>query len=135
MPLFRTLLATLFVTSLLSATDLTGKVMSGGKPLPGAVITAHIGDTTETSSTGEDGVFSLHLAADGPVTVEVALFGFRPFKQTVSPDETGKALSLNLELIAPRVQSRPGGGQVAQEWAQASNAQATETGAAAAAPV
>lgn len=117
------------MTSLLSAAELTGKVTSAGKPLPGAVITAHLGDATETSSTGEDGVFSLHVAAAGPVTVEVALFGFRPFKQTVSPDEAGKPLSLNLELIAPRVQARPGGAQVVQEWAQASNAQGTEPGA------
>jgi len=114
------------MVSLLAASDLTGKVMSGGKPLPGAVITAHAGEVTETSSTGEDGVFSLQLAGPGPVTLEVALFGFRPLKQTLSTEEAGKPLSLSMELLAPRLTSRPGGGQATQDWAQASNAPGTE---------
>ena len=73
------------MTSLLSASELTGKVTSAGKPLPGAVIAAHAGDVTETLSTGEDGAFSLQMAGTGPVTLEIALFGFQPYKRTVSP--------------------------------------------------
>jgi hypothetical protein len=114
------------MSSLLAAADLTGKVMSAGKPLPGAVITARAGEVTESSSTGEDGVFSLHLAGMGPVTLEVSLFGFRPFNRTISPEEAGIALSLNLDLIAPRIASRPGGSQAAQEWPQALNPQGSE---------
>ena len=126
MPLYSTLLATLLMTSLLSASELTGKVTSAGKPLPGAVITAHAGDVTETLSTGEDGAFSLQMAGTGPVTLEIALFGFQPYKRTVSPEEAGKPLSLNLELIAPRLTTRPGGGQATPEWAQSLNAQGAE---------
>ena len=123
MRLYWTLLTTLLMTSLLSASELTGKVTSAGKPLPGAVITAHAGDVTETSSTGEDGAFSLQVAGTGPVTLEIALFGFQPFKRIVSSEEAGKPLSLNLELIAPRLTARPGGGQAVPEWAQSLNAQ------------
>ena len=86
MPLYWTLLTTLLMTSLLSASELTGKVTSAGKPLPGAVVTVHAGDVTETSSTGEDGAFSLQVAGTGPVTLEIALFGFQPFKRPVSRD-------------------------------------------------
>ena len=66
------------------------------------------------------------LATSGPVEVEVALFGFKPFKLTLSPEESGKPLALNLELLAPRLQSRPGGGQAAQDQAQAFSAQLAE---------
>jgi len=114
------------MASLLGAAGLTGKVTSSGKPLPGAVVTAQAGTATGTASTGEDGAFSLPLAPSGPVDLTVALFGFKPFKLTVSAEESAKPLSLNLELIAPRLQSRPANGQVAPEWAQALVTQSTE---------
>lgn len=119
------------MTGLLSAADLTGKVTSAGKPLPGAVITAHSGALTGTASTGEDGSFSLQLATSDPIDLEVALFGFQPFKLTVSPEESAKPLSLNLELIAPRMQARPGNGQSMQARADAVSTQAAEVLAAA----
>lgn len=126
MLLYRALLATLLTTGLLSAADLTGKVTSSGRPLPGAVITAHAGAVTETGSTGEDGAFSVQIATPGPIDIEVALFGFKPFKLTVSPEESAKPLSLNLEMIVPRFQARPGNGQPMQARADAASTQAAE---------
>lgn len=116
------------MTSLLPAVDLTGKVTSAGKPLPGAVLIAHAGEITETSSTGEDGAFTLSVAGAVPVTLEVTLFGFQPYRATISPEEAAKPLSLNLELITPRpTPSRPGASQASPAWAQSSNAQGTDT--------
>ncbi len=124
--LARTMLATLLASGLLSAADLTGKVSYSGKPLPGAVITAHSGALTETASTGEDGAFSLQLATSDPIDLEVALFGFKPFKLTVGPAESAKPLNLNLELLAPRLQDRPENGQPMQARADAVSTQAAE---------
>jgi hypothetical protein len=118
------------MASLLPAADLTGKVASAGKPLPGAVVTARIGEVTETSSTKEDGTFALSVTGTGPVTLEVALFGFRPYKQTVSADDAGGPLAVNLELIAPRLTARPGNGEAVPEWAQSLTAQGVEAVAA-----
>lgn len=139
----RTLLATLTLASFLGAADLTGRVTSSGKPLPGAVITAHAGTVTETASTNEDGAFALPLAASGPVELEVTLFGFKPLKQTVSAEDSGKPLNLNLDLLTPRGPSwqangngqngRSGqngqNGQAAPEWAQALMTQQSEAAA------
>jgi len=114
------------MASLLGAAELTGRVTSSGKPLPGAVVTAHSRTATETATTDEDGAFLLPLAASGPVDLEVKLFGFKPFKLTVSAEESVKPLRLNLELIAPRIQSQPGNGQAPPEWAQALATQSAE---------
>ena len=134
MLLYRTLVAALAITGLLSAADLTGKVTSGGKPLPGAVITARAGASTETTSTGEDGAFLLRLATSDPIEVEVSLFGFKPFKSTVSPEDSAKPLSVNLELLAPRLPARTGNGQPMQARADGLSAQAADV-LAATAPV
>ena len=131
MPLHRTWVVTFLLASLLPASDLTGKVTSAGKPLPGAQITARAGEVTETSSSDVDGTFAIHLEGAGPVTLEVALFGFRPSKQTLSLEDASKPLNLSMELIAPRMQARPGGPQTGQDWAQVSASQAAETIAAA----
>ena len=126
MLLNRTLVAALLTASLISATDLTGRVTSAGKPLPGATVTARSGTATETVSTNEDGSFRLGLAASGPVDLDVALFGFKPFKLTVSPDGSGKLLALSMELMAPMLPLRPVGGQTLQARTQSLGAQTAE---------
>ena len=126
MLLNRTLVAALLTASLISATDLTGRVTSAGKPLPGATVTARSGTATETASTNEDGSFRLGLAASGPVDLDVALFGFKPFRLTVSPGESDKPLALSMELMAPMLPSRPVGGQTLQARTQSLGAQTAE---------
>jgi hypothetical protein len=123
----RAILALWFCSAVLPAIDLSGRVASGGRPLPGAVVTAHAGGATQSTSTGEDGAFALQLAATGPVQIEVALFGFGPLKQTLSPEDAAKPLNLNLELVAPRTQGRAGAGAQAPDWIQSLNNQVTES--------
>jgi hypothetical protein len=123
----RAILALWFCSAVLPAIDLSGRVASGGRPLPGAVVTAHAGGATQSTSTGEDGAFAMQLAATGPVQIEVALFGFGPLKQTFSAEDAAKPLNLNLELVAPRTQGRAGAGAQAPDWMQSLNNQVTES--------
>ena len=127
MKLKRAILALWFCSAVLPAIDLSGRVASGGRPLPGAVVTAHAGGATQSTSTGEDGAFAMQLAATGPVQIEVALFGFGPLKQTFSAEDAAKPLNLNLELVAPRTQGRAGAGAQAPDWMQSLNNQVTES--------
>jgi hypothetical protein len=123
----RAILALWFCSAVLPAIDLSGRVASGGRPLPGALVTAHAGGATQSTSTGEDGAFAMQLAATGPVQIEVALFGFGPLKQTFSAEDAAKPLNLNLELVAPRTQGRAGAGAQAPDWMQSLNNQVTES--------
>ncbi|MGD0000546.1 MAG: carboxypeptidase-like regulatory domain-containing protein, partial [Bryobacteraceae bacterium] len=127
MKLKRAILALWCCSAVLPAIDLSGRVASGGRPLPGAVVTAHAGGATQSTSTGEDGAFALQLAATGPVQIEVALFGFGPLKQTFSAEDAAKPLNLNLELVAPRTPGRAGAGAQAPDSMQSLNNQVTES--------
>ncbi len=133
----RAILGLCLVSAVLPAIDLSGRVTSGGRPLPGAVVTARSGTVTQSTSTGEDGTFSLQLgsppagtppgAAAGAVQIEVTLFGFRPLRQTLSAPDAAKPLQLSMELATPRTQNRAAAGAQTPDWLQSLNGQGTES--------
>ena len=114
------------LAALLAAGDVTGRVTSAGRPLPGAVVTLHAGTEERTTATDDNGSFSLELPAGAPVTVDIALFGFRPLKQIIAPADSAKPLNLQLELIPPRVQQNAGAGQRNGEYTQNGGQQSSE---------
>jgi hypothetical protein len=60
----------------LAATDHFGQVTSTGVPVPGAMITATLGDKQIITFTNQDGVYRLADLADGTWTIKVEMRGF-----------------------------------------------------------
>jgi hypothetical protein len=123
----RVILGLYLVSAVLPAIDLSGRVASGGRPLPGAVVTARSGAESQSTSTNEDGSFTLQLAATGPVQLDITLFGFRPLRQTLSAEDAAKPLQLNMEMTVPRTQNRAGAGTQTTDWLQTLNGQGTDS--------
>ncbi|MCC6539584.1 MAG: TonB-dependent receptor [Bryobacterales bacterium] len=93
---------------------LTGTVMSGGRPVPGAVVT--LGGAATTSD--ETGRFALaDVAAPGRLSVQ--MFGFQPASVEVA--DLAKPVNVELTLRTPAIMARrPRGPQQQQRPTQAS---------------
>src|SRR5579871_6787892 len=83
----RLLAATIAVTGLL-ATEHHGVIKSGGLPVPGATVTATMGDKKVSTTSDENGVYAFPDLADGVWTISIEMLGFgKVSKQVaVSPD-------------------------------------------------
>ncbi len=79
-------------------TSWSGRVLSGGAPLPGAVITAKQGTQSWSTVTDEAGRFTLENLPAGPLNVEVQQFGFQPLRREVKIEERSAPLDLALTL-------------------------------------
>lgn len=109
---------------LLAQGPVTGRVTSGGKPIPGASVTIRSGATVVTASSREDGAFEAPGVGAGGITVEVSMFGFRPARLAVAADGRSKPLEIALELqpFTPAA-ARRGAPNVESEEVQAVNTQ------------
>jgi hypothetical protein len=126
--MIRAILAILLISFVLPATDLTGRVVSGGKALPGATVTIRAkGADVATVFTTEEGAFAAHVDAEPPFEIVVELFGFTSSKLTLSAEQAAKPLAVSLELMAQRGQMRNGAAQQANEVAQTLNTQIAES--------
>ena len=56
----------------------SGFVTSGGKPIPGATITATQGSQTYSTVTDRDGHYGFPVLGTGQLSVTVEMFGFDP---------------------------------------------------------
>ncbi|HTB19007.1 MAG TPA: carboxypeptidase-like regulatory domain-containing protein, partial [Bryobacteraceae bacterium] len=61
----------------------SGTVKFGGQPLPGATVTATLGDHRAVTTTDESGAYQLPDLAPGTYTLEVQMFGFQAARKQI----------------------------------------------------
>ena len=101
-------------------TGLSGTVVSSGRPVPGAVVTARVGQESTAVATDEAGRFSFDSLAAGPVSISVQMFGFQPLSQQVA--DRAKPVELGLTLRPapqPRGPMQAGGRRNAGQTSEA----------------
>src|SRR5215831_13685535 len=65
------------------ASEHHGTVKSGGLPVPGATVTATLGDKKLVTTTDENGFYSFRDLADGVWNIEVSMLGFAGVKKEI----------------------------------------------------
>jgi trimeric autotransporter adhesin len=76
----------------------TGTVKFGGQPLPGATVTATLGDHRVVTTTDESGAYELPGLAPGTYTVEVQMFGFQNTRKQIQVGPGSQPTEWSLEL-------------------------------------
>ena len=118
----------------------SGFVKSANQPIPGATVTATIGDRKLVTTTDPSGHYAFSAAPAGECSIEVRMFGFEPASKKSNCAETGK-IDFTLQLQeSPAIErlARMGGAQTGGNQLEAqlqSEMSAPETAAPAAAPV
>ena len=100
----RFLIIAALVAGTLGAAEQRGSVTSAGLPIPGAIITATLGDVKLVTSTDDSGSYVFEDLGPGAWTIEIQAFGFEKTKRIVNVP-AGAALTWELKLGAP--QPRP----------------------------
>lgn len=80
---------------------LTGTVKSAGQPVPGAMVTATLGDRKAAAVTGDDGMYKFDDLAPGAWSVSVELFGFTSLRRMVEVAATNAKADWDLALKPP----------------------------------
>jgi len=76
-----------------------GVVTSGGRPLPGATVTATQGDKRLTTTTDDKGAYSFSNLGEGTWTIEVEMFGFQTMKREIDASSPSP-LQWDLKLLS-----------------------------------
>jgi hypothetical protein len=76
----------------------SGFVTSGGKPIPGATVTATQGSQSFSTVTDQDGHYGFPPLGSGAWTVTIDMFGFGPLKKDVDYATTTKPVNFELQL-------------------------------------
>ena len=84
-----------------AASDYSGQVALAGVPIPGATVTATLGETVQRTITDTDGVYRFTGLADGVWTVRVEMIGFETltFEVTIPPPAAGAPPVSELTLL------------------------------------
>jgi hypothetical protein len=93
-------LAALFLLAALlpAQENFTGQVVSGSRPVPGAVVTVSQGEFRRSTATDEQGRFLIEGAPAGALQVDLQMFGFDPVHREVTAEERLRPLSLPLTV-------------------------------------
>ena len=104
------------VVSVLIASEHHGVVLSSGLPIPGATVTATLGDKKLVTTTDAQGAYSFHDLPDGNWTIRVEMLGFAPLTKEIgiAPDAPSPQWDLQLlnlaairQSIAPKPAAQP----------------------------
>ena len=84
-----------------AASDYSGQVTLAGVRIPGATVTATLGETTHTTITDRDGVYRFAGLADGVWSIRVEMIGFETltFDVTIPPPAEGTPPVSELTLL------------------------------------
>ena len=95
------LLLTLGVRAGVAASEYHGKVTLAGVPIPGATVTATLGDKTFTTITDKEGIYRFPALTDGVWQVKVAMVGFETATRevTIPPPAEGAPPVSELVLL------------------------------------
>jgi hypothetical protein len=93
--------------SVLTAAEYRGQVTFGGLPVPGATVTATLGDRKFVTITDLQGLYDFPDLTDGNCTIEIQMLGFETVKNTASPATAAKweLKLLPLDRIKAQVQT------------------------------
>src|SRR5690348_17283027 len=100
------LLSPLYVARALYAAQLGGSVRSGDLAIPGATVTATLGDKKIVTTADDSGQYIFKDLPAGAWTLQVDMFGFMTARRGVTIGDTPSAIDWNLEL-KPRSQPSP----------------------------
>src|SRR5690349_6922538 len=94
-------MATACILSLycLAAAEYRGLVTYGGLPLPGATVTATLGDKKAVAVTDEQGVYSFADLADGRWNIQVEMLCFAPMQREVAVAANAPADNWEMKLL------------------------------------
>src|SRR5262245_37828016 len=81
-----------------AAATASGRVVSGGVPVPGATVTATDRDRRVVTATDSDGVYRLDLA-DGTWTIRIEMIGFAPIAKEVAVGADAAPATWDLTLL------------------------------------
>ncbi|HEX4810030.1 MAG TPA: TonB-dependent receptor [Bryobacteraceae bacterium] len=84
----------------------SGFVTSGGKPIPGATITATQGSQSFSTVTDQDGHYGFPPLGSGQWSVTIDMFGFDPLKKDVNYSAADKPVNFDLQLKEPAILQR-----------------------------
>jgi trimeric autotransporter adhesin len=87
---------------------LTGRVVSGGKAIPGATVVVRSADKVLTTVTDDDGRFAVSGAPFGSVQIQVRMFGFEPLSRDIAAGDRTHPVELAISLSAFRQRPAPG---------------------------
>jgi hypothetical protein len=115
--------------ALLAQDSVTGRVAFGGRPVPGAVVTARQGSASWTAISAENGRFQFDALPPGALKLEVRLFGFRTVNQDVTLEGRAKPaeIALALEPYRPRLAGSGGAGARGQNGSSQNGENNAET--------
>jgi trimeric autotransporter adhesin len=127
----RCFLAVVFLATAAFASEHHGVVKSNGLPIPGATVTATLGDKKVVTTTDAQGAYSFRDLADGNWTIQVEMLGFAPETKEVgiAPDAPSPEWDLKLlpmaalrQSLAPKPAPAPAPAPVAAQPAVAASA-------------
>ena len=95
----RLLAASIAVTGLL-ATEHHGIIKSGGLPVPGATVTATMGDKKVVTTSDDDGVYTFPDLADGIWTLNIEMLGFAKLTKEVGVTPEAPSPIWELKLLS-----------------------------------
>jgi hypothetical protein len=104
---FGPLLVACLAVGVLFASEHHGIVRSNGLPVPGATVTATLGDKKVVTTTDAQGAYSFSNLADGNWTIQIEMLGFAPLSRVVgiAPDAPSPEWDLKLVSLAALRQS------------------------------
>ncbi len=102
----RVLAAWVVVSGLLAA-EHHGVVKSGGLPIPGATVTATMGDKKIITTTDENGAYAFNNLSDGTWTLEIEMLGFAKFTSQVGIALDAPSPQWELKLLPPGAMAAP----------------------------
>jgi hypothetical protein len=91
------------------AADLSGRVVFGDQPIPGATITASKNDTQVSTTSDENGAFSLTGLEDGTWTIAIAMPAFDALSRevTLPSNAAPDTWALTMQSLADLVRAQP----------------------------
>src|SRR5438105_11824548 len=100
------LLSPLYAARPLYAAQLGGSVRSGDLAIPGATVTATLGDKKVVTTADDSGQYVFNDLPAGAWTLQVEMFGFATARREVTVGDAASSIEWNLEL-KPRSQPAP----------------------------
>jgi hypothetical protein len=100
LPLTKAVLAQLLMVALAAADVQTGVVRSGGRPVPGAAVTAECGSDRISTVTDADGQFEMGGLPSTSCKFSAAMFGFEQVEQDIKASSSPVIFDLKLQTRA-----------------------------------
>jgi hypothetical protein len=98
----RLLIACIAVSGLVAA-EHHGQVMSSGLPVPGATVTATMGDKKQVTTTDEQGVYSFADLEDGNWTLTIDMLGFTRITTEVGVAPGAPPAIWEMRMLSPEM--------------------------------